>query len=741
MVLEASPAKNEKESLIAPARLEDWNRMNRAFDAISAAYAENVTDTSGSEPERLAARRVSPRYFTVFREKPAAGRTFIPEEDLNGGPQSVVISYRLATRRHGQAASAIGQRLMLGGKGFTIVGVMPKNFASVQIDLWIPAQFSRSLMGMRDARFLGGVGRMKQGVTVAQAQEDLARVQRELGREFHQTDKDWSAVVRDLKETRVGHYRQALLFVFGAVGLLLLIAVANCAGLMLTQLHRRERELAIRSSIGATRVQIVSGVMREVMLVALAGAGLGYVLAASLVDLLPKMFSELPLPVGFELDWRAFFFAAFAGVLAAMLSGLLPALQATRVDTAALLAQAGRGVSGGRNRWQRTLVAGQIAITLLLLASAGLMLRSYYNLSHVELGFNPGRTITFHVGAAWDEDRNRVAQLQQTLVTQLARIPGVEAAGFANFLPASGATLRYQLTLEGIARAEESGRITTGERSISRGYLKALGAPVLAGQPCPELSALTNGPPKALVNRRFADLFGKGQGMVGRHFRWAQDSPVSLQTTEIVGVVGDMREDFLNTAPTPYVYVCIVPGGWPDPEYVVRTQGDPRALVQAIRPLVRDADPARALFGLKTLEDVLAGTLEQPRINASLVSVFALAAMLLASVGLYSLVALVVTARTREIGVRMTLGAEPGQILRQVIGGVARLLGAGIAAGLVLTLMADRVLRSVLFGVSPMDAVSLAGAVMTLIAVSAIATFVPARRAASIDPLQAIRSE
>ena len=193
---------------------------------------------------------------------------------------------------------------MLGGKGFTIVGVMPKNFASVQIDLWIPAQFSRSLMGMRDARFLGGVGRMKQGVTVAQAQEDLARVQRELGREFHQTDKDWSAVVRDLKETRVGHYRQALLFVFGAVGLLLLIAVANSAGLMLTQLHRRERELAIRSSIGATRAQVVSGVMREVILTALAGAGLGYVLAASLVDLLPKIFSELPLPPGFPVARR-----------------------------------------------------------------------------------------------------------------------------------------------------------------------------------------------------------------------------------------------------------------------------------------------------------------------------------------------------------------------------------------------------------------------------------------------------
>ena len=741
MVLEASPAKNEKESLIAPARLENWNRMNRTFDALSASYAESVTDTSGSQPERLAARRVSPRYFAVFRAKPVAGRTFTSEEEIAGGPQSTVISYGLASRRYGQPTGAIGQRLILGGKGFSIVGVMPKNFASPTIELWIPAQIGPNLMGMREARFLGGAGRMKPGVTVAQAQEDLARIQMELGHEFPQTDKGWSAVVRDLKETRVGHYRQALFFVFGAVGLLLLIAVANSAGLMLTQLQRREKELAIRSSIGATRGQVVSGVMREVMLLALAGVGLGYLLAASLVDLLPKIFTELSLLDGFQLDWRALSFAAFAGAVAAMLSGLLPALQSTRVDTGALLAQAGRGVSGGRNRWQRTLVAGQIAITLLLLASAGLMLRSYYNLSHVKMGFNPGGAITFHVGAAWDEDRNQVAQLQQTLVTQLERIPGVYAAGFSNFLPASGATLRYQLTLEGIARTEESGKITTGERSITRGYLKALGAPLLAGQPCPELSAMTNAPPKALVNRRFAELYGKGQGMVGRHFYWSQDSPVSRQATEIVGVVGDMREDYLNTAPTPYVYVCIAPGGWPDPEYVVRTQKDPRALVQAIRPLVHDADSTRAVFGLKSLDDVLSATLEHPRINASLVTVFALAAMLLASVGLYSLVALVVTARTREIGVRMTLGAEPGQIVRQLIGGVTRLLSAGIAAGLILTLMADRALRSLLFGVSPMDAISLAAAVMTLVAVAAIATFVPARRAASIDPLQAIRSE
>src|SRR5205085_2668121 len=211
--------------------------------------------------------------------------------------------------------------------------------------------------------------------------------------------------------------------------------------------------------------------------------------------------------------------AVLTGALAAMLCGLLPALQATRSGLTVLLSKAGRGVSGGRHKWQRALVAGQVALTVLLLASAGLMLRSYYNLSHVDLGFDPGHATTFHVGAEWGEDRVRIAQLQKQLMKGLERLPGVEAAGFTNFLPASGATLRYQVTLEGLARSEDQGKITVGERSVSRGYMMSLGVPLLAGQSCPELAAVSNDAPKALVNRRFADLYGKGENLVGHHFR------------------------------------------------------------------------------------------------------------------------------------------------------------------------------------------------------------------------------
>jgi putative ABC transport system permease protein len=741
-VMEANPAKSERVSLIAPGRLEDWNRMNRTFEGIAASYTENVTDLSGSEPERLAGRRVSPGYFGVFQTRPVIGRTFTPQEDREGGPAAAVIGHGLWTRRYHQAADVIGKRLLIGGTGYTIVGVMPRQFTSPTIDVWLPAQVSAFLMRIREARFYAGIGRMKRGVTIAQAQADLARVQERLGEQFPATDKGWSAVVRDLKEARVGEYRKTVLFVFGAVMLLLLIAVANIAGLMLTQLQQREREMAIRSSIGATRGQILAAVMREIVLMAVMGAALGCGLAAWLVEILGKLFTTLPEAAGFRLGWTALGFAAVAATSAAMLCGGLPALAATRANLAAILAQAGRSGTGGTHHWQRALVAGQVALTVLLLASAGLMLRSYYNLAHVDLGFDAGHTLTFHMGAAWDENRTRVGQMQEALLDRLGRTPGVEAAGFANFLPASGATLRYQVELVETTNTRETAKMTVGERSISRGYLAALGAPILAGADCPDLRRLTEGPGKALVNRRFAEQFGQGRNLVGQHVRMlgvgaAPDSP----GMEITGIAGDLREDAQNAEPVPFLYVCISPGGWPDPEYVARTVGNPTGLEREIRPIVREIDPARAVFGVKTVAEVLDESLDEPRLKSRVVTAFAMAAMLLAAVGLYGLVALVVNARTREIGVRMTLGAQPGQIVGQLLAGVGRLVAMGAGAGLVLTWLAGRMLGSLLYGVTPTDAVTLAGVIGALGVVTAVAAWVPARRAARIDPLAAIRGE
>ena len=743
-IFEASTSKSEKATLVAPVRLDDWNRMNRGFDAIAGSYSENLTEISGSEAERLTGRRVSPRYFSVFGSKAILGRTFTPEEEVFGGPLSVIISHGLWTRRYRQSADVVGQRLIFKGQGnppedraYTIVGVMPPEFGNPQIDVWMPAQLAPFMMQLRDARFFSGVGRLKPGVTIAQAQQDLVNVQQQLARQFPKTDKDWSAMVGSLKEAQVGSYREPLVFILSAVSLLLLIAVANIAGLMLSQLQTREREMAIRNSIGATRAQVVGTVVREVLIISFAGVAVAWLIDLWLLSSLSSVFDVLPRSTEVHLDWRALIFASVAGAAAAVFSGVWPAVKATRSDITVALSHGGRTLAG-EGRSQRFLVAAQFALAVLLLSTTGLMLRSYYNLQHVEIGFDPSHEVTFHVGAGWNEDRARVGLLQKNLIDRLAQIPGVVAAGYSNFLPASDATLRSQIQLQEIARTDDSGKISVGTRSIGGGYLKALNATLVAGEPCPVLGKITAATPKALVNRRFADMYSNGQSLIGMHFHFVDDRP-DTAATEIIGVVADIREDNLRSTPVPYLYTCIVPGGWPDPEYVVRAQGDPRAVVPAIRAAVREADSSRAIFGLKSLQEQVDSTLDQTRLQAGMISVFGIAAVGLAALGLYGLVTLAVAARTKEIGIRLALGAKPSRIVGDVIRRVGVLLLSGTVVGLFLTWVAARQLQSIVFGVRTLDMVSIGGVLLVLVLAATIATVLPARRASQLDPLIAIR--
>jgi predicted permease len=734
-VMESNPARTQQISLIAPGRLADWNRANRTFEALSGSYAENVTDTGDAEPQRLQGRRVAPRFFAVFGMSPSVGRTFIDDEERFGGLPAAVISDGLWTRRYGRDPAVIGRRLIFGGLSYTIIGVMPAAFTSAAIDVWLPAQTPPGLMRVREARFLSGVGRIKPGVTMAQATADLARVEQALGEQYPASDKGWSVSVADLKELRVGEYGRALWLVFGAVAMLFAIAIANIAGLMLVQLYRRGREFSIRQAIGASRPQIVGAVMCEVVVIAAAGSTTGAAAALWLVDLFAKTFATVPRMNEVTLDWRALAFSATATGAAAVVFGLWPSLHATRGDLAPVLAQGGRGASGVRHRLQQALVVSQIALSILLVATAGLMLRSYYNLSHLDTGFSGDHAITFHVGAAWDEDRARVGQMQERLITELQRVPGVVAAGMTSFLPSTGATLRFQIALEGVATSDDNGKITVGQRTVSGGYLRALSVPLVAGAWCPPLRYDFKAPPKALVNRAFADRYGRD--LVGRHFTFDQ----SVASHEIVGVVGDMVEDGPGAPPAPYVYACESAGAWPDPEYVLRTDGDPHALIPAIRQIVHRIDSSRAIFGVKMVEDVIAGALDQPRLNAKILTLFAAIAVTFASIGLYSLLMLLVSERTRELSVRIALGARRSQVVRLVLTGAGRLLAGGIAAGLLLTVAVARVLRAVLFGVSPVNGLTLSAAVFALALATLAAAAVPAWRAAAIDPIEAMRAE
>jgi predicted permease len=733
-VMEASPSKRERISLIAPARLVDWNRLSRSFEVISGSYADNVTDTSGSAPERLAARRVMPRLFDVFGARPALGRTFAPNEEIDGGPSVVVISDGFWSRRFARSPSAIGARLTLGGIHYSVVGIMPPSFWQPGVDVWIPAQLSAWLLGQRDARFLGGIGRIRPGVTVEQARAELASVQRSLGATYPATDAGWTVEVTPLKEALVGKQRQPIGLVFGAVALLFVIALANTAGLMLVQLRRRSAELAVRVAIGASRRQVIGAVLREVALLAVIGAAAGLALAVVLVRLAVATLTTIPRITEAAIDARVAAFTALIAVAAVLAFGALPALFATRRGTALLGAPS--RVAGGGHRLQGVLVASQVALGVLLAGGAGVLVRSYAALASADSGFVTSGVLTFHVAATWGDDRAQIGQLQERLLADLGNLPQVRSAGFTNFLPSTGATLRYQVTVEGLRGTDANGTMSIGERTVTSGYLPALGVPLHAGRWCESSQMGDNARHEVMVNRRFVDAYAGRTNLVGRHLKMVQGGG---DTWTIVGIVGDAAEDTPGAPATPYVYMCMPYGSWPDPEYAVRTAGNPAAIASAVRDMVHRLDPSRPVFAVKTLDDVIASTMEQPRLNAAALSAFAGAALALVAIGLYALLMLTVTERRREFGVRIALGATSGMLMRTVFGDAARLVAAGMTAGIVLLLLAGRFLQSLVFGVTPHDPVAVAAGLAALAVVALAAAVLPLRRAAAVDPIDALR--
>ena len=733
----ANSAAAQDIGLVAPGRLEDWQRLSQSFAGISGSYNENVTDTSGAEPERLEGRRVQPRFFAVFAMPPIAGRLFTDAEEIFGGPGAAIISERFWTRRFQRSPAAIGHALAIGGRSYEIVGVMPATFVSGTTDVWLPSQTPPGLLAVRNARFLVGIGRLKPGVTVDAGQRELASVQDALARDFPKTDAGWSVRLRGLKDGRIGDAGRGLVIVLSAVASLWVIAVANIAGLTLVQMQRRARELALRVALGASRMRVIATVVREGLLIAIVGGGLGALLTAWLLSLMPTILKRTPRINELALDWRALSFVGATSVLAAIAFSLIPALTSTRASLNPALAAGNRAIGGGHHRVQRLLVVAQVALSVLLVGSATLLLRSYSNLTRIDIGFDPSNVITFHVAARWDEDRTRIGHLQQELLSRLEQLPHVQAAGLTNFFPATGATLRYEFKVSGLVGPNEDGSMTSGTRMVGGGYLPAIRAQLVAGSWCPALVASGRGAQfAALVNQRFVEVFGNGQDVVGRTLTLMQGAAAFT----ITGIVGNLAEDGHAASAAPYIYTCSPAGAWPDPEYVVRTS-DPRALVGELRRIVGEIEPGRAVFGVRPLQAVLDAALDQPRLDAAMLSLFATAAVTLAAIGLYSLFMLIVSERAREMALRLAIGAEPSQLIRLVVSGAGRLLAGGIVLGIALTIAADRLLRGVLFGVSPFDGVALAASTLVLAIVAAIAVTAPAIKAARIAPVEALRAD
>jgi putative ABC transport system permease protein len=721
--------------LVAPGRLEEWNAQNRTFDGLAASYFENVTDTTAGEAQRVEARRTSPRFFAVLGVAPALGRTPSPEEERFGGPAVVVISNAYWARRFARDPTVVGRALRLSGGQRTIVGVMPPGFAypTATTDAWLPTQAPQFFLDARGARLYTAFGRLKPGVSIPQAIDDLDAIQARLGDRFPATDRGWGASLVGMKEEEVGGVRRSLWFLLAAVGLVLLAACGNVACLMLADGARREHEIAVRFALGADRRRVVVQLLVEGALLASAGALAGLAAASWGIAVLRSAATQLPRVNTIAVDLRVVTLTLAVGVMTTMVFAFVPALQATGREPADALSRGGRGHVGGRHRLQQTLVAAQVALAIVLLVGAGLLVRSFVRAQRIDPGFDPAGVFTFRMTAQWSERTDAVVQRQARTVNRLSAVSGVEAAAFSQQPPAGIDIPPGEFHIIGRDTAERT--FATG-RSVSSGYFRALHIPVLQGDTCSADPAVTPFG-AALVTRAFADRFFPGADPIGHAFTL----PGSAVNTDIhiIGVVGDVREAGLLKDSQPLIYYCGYAPYWPDPYFLVRTARLHPATIADIRAAMHELEPGRAVYAVHLLSDFLSDSTSQERVNTLLLAGFASSALLLAAMGLYGVLAQVVAGRRREIAVRMALGARSAHILRSVVGQAAAVTAVGIAVGLLAALGLARFMTTLVFGVSPRDPLTFAIVPAVLAIVAIAAAIVPARRAARVEPMEVLR--
>ncbi|HMF97624.1 MAG TPA: ABC transporter permease [Vicinamibacterales bacterium] len=733
-VYELNQGLKQATQLVAPVRLEEWNRDNHTFAGLAGSYFENVTDTTGALPERIEAMRTSPRFFAVLGVAAALGRTLSADEERFGGRPAVVISERFWHARFNSTPDAVGRQLILSGVSRTIVGVMPASFRypTATTDAWIPAQMSAGLMRERRARFYTAVGRMRPGVTLERAQADLTSVQARLGDEFPETDKGWAASLAALKEEQVGGVRRSLWLLFAAVGLVLLAACGNVACLLLAEAVRRRHEVAVRVAVGASRATIVRQLLTEGFILALASASCALLVARWATAVLRRIATDIPRVDEVQIDGRLVLFTIVVGALTTVAFALAPAVQVTKVDPADALARGGRGQIGGRHLLQRTLVATQLALAIVLLVGAGLLIRSFARLAQVSPGFDPAGVTTFRMSASWSESPASVVTRQARTVRRLEEVPGVDAAAVSQTPPAG---IDYPPGEFSIVGREAPGKLFAQQRAVSGGYFRALHIPILQGEVC------GNDPAtplffQALVTRAFADQFFPGETAVGHALR--PQLPPDREVA-IIGIVGDVRESGVMRPAEPLIYWCGYSPYWPDPFFIVRASAAHPASVAAIRAALFAIEPKRAMYAVRPLEESLSRSISQQRLNTVLLSVFAATALLVAALGVYGVLSQVVAGQRRDIGIRMAVGARAAQIVTSILGQAAAMTLAGAAIGIAGASVLVRVMATLLFGISTYDPVTFVIVPLVLALVAGAAAVVPARRAAAIDPVQALR--
>lgn len=726
-------------TFIAPARLQDWVRLTTPFQALAGYYVEDASETSGDLPERVRRAFVTPQFFEVWAVAPAQGRAFEPGEYRFGGPAAVVISDRFWRQRLGADPNVLTGRVRLGTASIPVVGVMPATFRFPDrtVDLWFPVSVDAPYAQSRQATWYTGIGRLRPGVTPAQARENLTAIQAQLAEQHPETDRGLGAGVVPLDRSTVGDAGSSLWLLFGAVTVLLLIACTNIAALLLSRATARRHEIAVRFSLGASRAAIAAQMLTEAAVLAAAGAAAGLMLAYAAAGALRAAAADLPRIEDMAIDGRVLLYTLICTTGVALLCGLLPAIR-----TSGLMGQRddGRVQVSSRSHLQWVLVGAQVALAVTLLAAAGLLLRSVHELSRVNRGFDADRVLAFRMSGSWGEtgDRARLTQRITGTIDALRALPGVEAAATTGWaLP--GVPEQWETTFEVVEQRHDATRppILAEGRAVSAEYFETMRIPLLAGEACRREGQGSQGA-DVMVNQAFASRHLSGwPSPVGLHVR---DVAGETPPGRIVGVVGDARERGLHRDPGPIVYWCFSAPN-PTPYFLVRARGEPEAIAQAIRLRMKEMEPLRSVYDVSPLEAQIGEAFAENRLRTRLLALFAAAALSLACIGLYGTLSYVVGLRRREVGLRLALGAMRRQIVGTFVGQGLRVVALASVCGLALSLASGRLLSGMLFGVSSSDPATLAGVVTLVLAVAVLAVLLPALRAARVDPMQVLRND
>lgn len=744
----------EKFSYITWPDFADWRAQNQSFEKLAGFNTRDLTLTGAGEAARLHGAMATSDLFPMLGVSPQLGRTFTPDEDKPGA-HTVILSHSLWQRRFGADPNVAGRAVTINGQSYVVIGVMPQNFGfpfeADPVDLWINAAIDGEgqapLTAQRGNHYLEVIGRLKPGVGLGQAQAEMGRIAASLAQAYPDTNTDLGATGVPFFQRLVGDVRFVLLLLFGAIGCVLLIACANVANLLLARATSRQREIAIRTALGASRWRTIRQLLTESVLLSLCGGTAGLLVAIWGTDLLLAFVPPgLPRVTETAVDARVLGFTFLVSVLLGVLFGLAPAWQGSKSELTTALKEGGRGPGEGArgSRIRSSLIVAQVAIAFCLLVCAGLLINSFWHLRQVNPGFVPNNLLTFKVSLPETkyEKPDQIESFYQQLVARIKTLPGVQDVSAVTPLPLSGDNFVVGFAIEGVPN-NSAVRFPneTFLRVVRNGYFRTMGIPLVQGR---DFEARDNfsATQVAIINESLARKYFPNQNPIGRRINpsFAIDERGVL-LREVIGVVKDVHHASLSTESGPEAYVSQIQTAWSSISLVVRTNNDPEGLTAAIRREVGAIDKELPLYNLKTMEQRISSSYVQPRFQTLLLGVFAAVALVLTAVGLYGVLAYSVTRRTHEIGIRMALGAQSIDVLKMVIRNGMTLVAIGVTLGLAGAFASTRLLSSLLFAVSPTDVMTFAIVSIALIAVALVAIYIPAHRATRVDPLVALRYE